>query len=424
MQSDGLVSFLPASSRPFAARSVAGGALLVTFASLFTTVAVAQEIARPLGASVDVWSEPNPGVRYLRRTIDEPAIAVHALVVDTSADGVRVVATPYRARWGTVTDFAQEQGAVAAINGGFWGLLQRPAGIAAGGGALWDTAEPDPDFGHFGVQRGGRAFVREPGEGEDERSLAALTDAVSGRPTLVTDGAEATEILDAFGSANLRQPRTAIGVSRDGKTVYIAVSDGRQSHSRGLTLYQLARLMVELGAHRAINLDGGGSSAMYVEEAGGLVSSPARGRWVRALGLEESETRRVRTRGGEREAYVRGVEREVMNQIAVIAPAPVSAPIEAQASQSALADGLAPMERPSERFVPATAAPFRVGKLREVLYPSLLVLAALVGFCALLLVGRALRRRWPAVRARLSSARADRRATWATARRSDCSSRT
>ncbi len=342
--------------------SLSVGVAALLACSLFCAPAGAQERARPEGPVDDTWSEPNPGVRYLRRTIDSPAVSVHALVVDLARPGVRVVATPHDERWGTVTDFAHAQRAAAAVNGGFWGTWQRPTGITAGGGTLWEGAEPDPEFGHFGIERGGRAVVYGPGEGEDPRALARLSESVSGRPMLVRDGEVAGEELDAFATSNQRQPRTAAGVSRDGRTLILAVVDGRQSHSHGLTLYQLARLMIELGAARAINLDGGGSSAMFVERAGGVVSSPSRGRWVRALGLDVTDTRRVRTRAGVEQRYVRGVEREVMNQIAVLAPPPAEVAVEAH---SALGDGLGPVgARHAALFVPAGRAPLRLGRVR------------------------------------------------------------
>ncbi|HEY8430112.1 MAG TPA: phosphodiester glycosidase family protein [Sandaracinaceae bacterium] len=339
----------------------------------------AQEIPRRLGDPIDVWTEPNPGVRYLHRTIEEPPVSIHALVVDLRAPGVRVVATPHHARWSTVSDFARSQGAAAAINGGFWSLWQRPTGITAGGGELWPGAEPDPEFGHFGVRRDGRAVVHGPGEGEDPRSLRQLTDSVSGRPLLVVNGQVARDVLDAFPTANHRQPRTAAGVSRDGRTVVLAVADGRQGHSRGLTLYQLARLMIELGAHRAINLDGGGSSVMYVAREGGIVSSPSRGRWVSALGLDDVGAQRVRTRHGEREVYVRGVEREVMNHLAVIAPGPPAAVASAEVTRAA--EPAAPAPRTprvaAAAFVPPPRPPLRVGAARELLVPALWIGAPL-----------------------------------------------
>ncbi len=381
--------------------------LIAVLAVLAPRPAFAQEITRRLGEPVDSWSEPNPGVRYLHRTYDAPPVAVHALVVDLSR--ARIVATPERDRWSSVSSFADANEAAAAINGGFWGLWQRPCGITAGGGERWESGEPDPEFGHFGVRRDGRAVVNGPGEGEDASALARLGEAVSGRPILLRRGELDTETLDAFETSNLRQPRTAVGVSRDGRTAYLVVVDGRQGHSVGFTLYQLARTLEELGAWRAINLDGGGSSAMYVREAGGLVSSPARGRWTRRLGIgDPSERERVRRRGGEREVYVRGVEREVMNQLAVIADPPESRV--AVRSGDILLDGLPPAPRLAT-FGPA--APIRIGRVREWLVPAASLLAPLFGLGALFALGR-----------RLSSWRAARRARRSAARTPSRSSRT
>ena len=71
-----------------------------------------------------------------------------------------------------------------------------------------------------------------------------------------------------------RAPRSAVGVTSGGKIVF-AVVDGRQSHSHGLTLTEFAELLVKFKVQNAINLDGGGSSALYVN--GGVVNSPSDG---------------------------------------------------------------------------------------------------------------------------------------------------
>lgn len=64
-----------------------------------------------------------------------------------------------------------------------------------------------------------------------------------------------------------RNPRTAAGVSQDGRTLILMVIDGRQpGWSNGVTLAQLADLMIEFGAWDAINLDGGGSSSFVHDD--------------------------------------------------------------------------------------------------------------------------------------------------------------
>jgi hypothetical protein len=89
--------------------------------------------------------------------------------------------------------------------------------------------------------------------------------AVGGRPVLVRDSAIAAE-ADTFGSAGFRgpNPRTAAGITRDGKRLVLAVVDGRTEQDAGMTLRETAELMLALGAYGAINLDGGGSTTMVV----------------------------------------------------------------------------------------------------------------------------------------------------------------
>ena len=66
-----------------------------------------------------------------------------------------------------------------------------------------------------------------------------------------------------------RHPRTAAGVSRDGRTLVLIVADGRRpGWSIGATLPELAAMMLDAGAWNGVNLDGGGSSALWYREPG------------------------------------------------------------------------------------------------------------------------------------------------------------
>ena len=67
-----------------------------------------------------------------------------------------------------------------------------------------------------------------------------------------------------------RDPRSAIGIDREGKTLIIVVVDGRQpNYSEGATLSELTEIMVRHGIYYGMNLDGGGSSALVVEGKNG-----------------------------------------------------------------------------------------------------------------------------------------------------------
>ena len=69
-----------------------------------------------------------------------------------------------------------------------------------------------------------------------------------------------------------KNPRTAIGYTQDGNLILITI-DGREESSVGMTLGELAWFLKSIGAHEAMNLDGGGSSVMYVN--GNIVNAPA-----------------------------------------------------------------------------------------------------------------------------------------------------
>ena len=74
-----------------------------------------------------------------------------------------------------------------------------------------------------------------------------------------------------------RHPRTAIGLKPDG-TVVMLVADGRhRGEAEGLSLPELTRILHWIGCCDAVNLDGGGSSTMYIKErgTGGIVNHPA-----------------------------------------------------------------------------------------------------------------------------------------------------
>ncbi|MFJ7265152.1 phosphodiester glycosidase family protein [Streptomyces sp. NPDC099050] len=103
--------------------------------------------------------------------------------------------------------------------------------------------------------------------------------AVGGREALVVAGVPQNH--DGAPN-NAAAPRTAVGFSRDGRRARLVTVDGRQRDSGGLTLTALGRLMHRLGAHDALNLDGGGSSTLLAALAGQAAltveNSPSDGR--------------------------------------------------------------------------------------------------------------------------------------------------
>lgn len=87
--------------------------------------------------------------------------------------------------------------------------------------------------------------------------------AIGGNIKLVEKGKVPANLDDS-----LTAPRTAVGLSEDGKTMILALVDGRQINSRGMTYQELGELMKEYGAYQALNIDGGGSSTMVARMPG------------------------------------------------------------------------------------------------------------------------------------------------------------
>lgn len=107
---------------------------------------------------------------------------------------------------------------------------------------------------------------------------SAIRHALGGGPLLVKDSKPNVQgTLERFQSdlVNNKHPRSALGTTKDGEIVLVVV-DGRTGISGGVTLQDLANLMIAKGCQQAINLDGGGSSALWV--AGGIVNYPSDGR--------------------------------------------------------------------------------------------------------------------------------------------------
>lgn len=120
---------------------------------------------------------------------------------------------------------------------------------------------------------------------------------IGGHALLVDNGQTVayTKDLSALGGV---RARTAAGISKDGKTVYIVAVEGRTTESKGITLGNLSLLMTKLGVWKAVNLDGGGSTTM--------VSRPL------------AETERVRVINPESN----GAERSVVEGLGVFSTAP------------------------------------------------------------------------------------------------------
>ena len=128
------------------------------------------------------------------------------------------------------------------------------------------------------------------GTAADWRKADAI---VGGAGLLLRDGRVVTDwkmeqLSPMF--AETRHPRTLIGTQADG-TIWLVTVDGRQPRlSAGMSLFELRALGQRLGLRNALNLDGGGSTTMWV--AGKIVNSPSDAAGVRRVSDALIVTRR------------------------------------------------------------------------------------------------------------------------------------
>ena len=132
------------------------------------------------------------------------------------------------------------------------------------GVCLKDTFDGGAGCSVFATMKDGTARVMT--QSEYAASKSDIYEALGGRQRIVQDGKAVNP------SDKTLEPRTAVGVSEDGKKVYILVFDGRKSYwSTGANYDMMAVIFLAVGAKNAINLDGGGSStfALLKDNAAG-----------------------------------------------------------------------------------------------------------------------------------------------------------
>ena len=151
---------------------------------------------------------------------------------------------------------------VAAVNGD---LFKIASGVPTGnvikdGVELHAATSARESF--FGIKKDGTPIIGD--EQTYQKVKGDLQQALGGRNILVADG----KVNETKAIGTDSEPRTAVGIKADG-TVFFVVVDGRQAPtSNGLSMVDLANLMIQRGAVTALNLDGGGSSTYVAREPG------------------------------------------------------------------------------------------------------------------------------------------------------------
>ena len=231
--------------------------------------------------AADTWSSPFPGIQHLHRT-GPSKLNLHAAVVDLCAAGISVRHTAFEERKQKTSSFATAVGAQLTINADFScrpidvdpvkspfkPCVNKPAyvtyGIAAHAGVPWPQTLAKDALLAFGNER---AQIWDDAENKDF-DPAWMQEVLSGHWSLVLDG-------KLTGADCPIDPRTGVGLSADGNKLILIVVDGRNGW-KGMTCIEMAKVLIELGADRAFNLDGGGSSTFW-QKGVGVLNHPSDG---------------------------------------------------------------------------------------------------------------------------------------------------
>ncbi len=154
---------------------------------------------------------------------------------------------------------AAENDAILAINGDFYGAQEE--GFVIRNGVLYRSDASDDTQALVIAEDGSFRIVEEETTSADQLLAEGAAQVLSFGPALVENGSICVTPSQEVGKAKADNPRTAIGIISDLEYVFV-VSDGRTEESEGLSLYELATFMEQLGVSCAYNLDGGGSSTM------------------------------------------------------------------------------------------------------------------------------------------------------------------
>ncbi|RIX48665.1 phosphodiester glycosidase family protein [Paenibacillus nanensis] len=176
----------------------------------------------------------------------------------------------------TTSDIAEENNAIFAINGDFYGF--RDSGYVLRNGVAYRDTARSGDNDALVIDKDGNLSVVSEGEvSMDSLSEQGAWQVLSFGPGLVEGGSIVVDSSSEVGKAMASNPRTAIGQVSE-LHYMVVVSDGRTSESEGLSLLQLAQELKDRGCTVAYNLDGGGSSTMYFN--GEVVNKPTSGRSI------------------------------------------------------------------------------------------------------------------------------------------------
>jgi Phosphodiester glycosidase len=253
---------------------------VMSFIALLLLIYGGLGLTRP--PRTDLEQQLFPGITYQREFLSTPRqTMLHLVTIDLTTPNLKFLVTPetpgtdgkeIEAR--TTSAFLSEFGVKLAINASFFlpfyerspwnyyphvGDRVNVIGQAISNGNIYSPSEKIWPV--MCISPTNSIQIR------SEKCTEGTIQAISGNRFLIERGKPISLDIDESEAKFL--PCTAVGINETGDKLWIIVVDGRQPfYSAGLNLAQLRDIFMELGAYTVLNLDGGGSSTLVVEQNG------------------------------------------------------------------------------------------------------------------------------------------------------------
>lgn len=209
--------------------------------------------------------------------INDAAANIHILDVDLNKFDGKIDIAWLRDTLMHTSDLAEENKAIAAINGSFFDLRQGGAVVylQKNGKTIAENYDNSPFCcsGAYTMDYEGNIdIIQKPDTGWGYSSL--YKDMMAGGPILIDENVICKK--DSIRFNLIRHPRTAIGITQNDHFLMVTV-DGRNSRAAGMNIHELTDFMLELGCKDALNLDGGGSTTLFIKGKSetGVVNCPS-----------------------------------------------------------------------------------------------------------------------------------------------------
>lgn len=245
---------------------------------VWTALAVGLVAWSPLSAQEDVYDwrqgrELHPGIRCVRVEANQPRkMVVQGARIDAWMPDMRLRTSPRRAEWiegkfetdrQTTRDFLRQsrsegRNMVLAVNADAFSPWPAPynqstptdlLGLAVSDGTAVSHGVGTPSL--LELKSGAMQIAATT----PDTNITNVRLAVSGFALCLDNG------LPIEGGNDLH-PRTGLGLSADQRYLVLVTIDGRQPSSHGATTQELGTWLKHFGAHRGINMDGGGSTSL------------------------------------------------------------------------------------------------------------------------------------------------------------------